>query len=230
MSDEKDMPETDAIANGAATAEDLEAAAADGEAQQTPDPETETEAPTPEAEPEAGSQSPTQDAPTQDAAPEEPPAPPTPEEQIATLNDQVLRTLAELENTRRRAERDRAEALKYGAVSFARDMVGVADNLQRALKAADEMDEASKAALPETVKAVLDGVAATERDLLAALGRHKVKVLSPMGEKFDPNLHEALFEAPGTGQDAGTIIDVIETGYQMEERLLRPAKVGIAKD
>ena len=165
------------------------------------------------------------------AAPaEEAPAPPTPEEQIATLNDQVLRTLAELENTRRRAERDRSEALKYGAVSFARDMVGVADNLQRALKAASEMDEASKTALPETVQAVLEGVAATERDLLAALGRHKVKVLSPMGEKFDPNLHEALFEAPGTGQDAGTIIDVIETGYQMEERLLRPAKVGIAKD
>jgi molecular chaperone GrpE len=163
-------------------------------------------------------------------APEAAPAPPTPEEQIATLNDQVLRTLAELENTRRRAERDRSEALKYGAVSFARDMVGVADNLQRALKAANEMDEASKAALPETVQAVLEGVAATERDLLAALGRHKVKVLSPMGEKFDPNLHEALFEAPGTGQDAGTIIDVIETGYQMEERLLRPAKVGIAKD
>lgn len=166
----------------------------------------------------------------EDGEPAAPPPPPTPEEQIATLNDQVLRTLAELENTRRRAERDRAEALKYGAVSFARDMVGVADNLQRALKAADEMDEASKAALSETVKAVLDGVAATERDLLAALGRHKVKVLSPMGEKFDPNLHEALFEAPGTGQDAGTIIDVIETGYQMEERLLRPAKVGIAKD
>ena len=146
------------------------------------------------------------------------------------MNDQVLRTLAELENTRRRAERDRAEALKYGAVSFARDMVGVADNLQRALKAASEMDAAAKTALPETVQGVLEGVAATERDLLAALGRHKVSVLSPMGEKFDPNLHEALFEAPGTGQDAGTIIDVIETGYQMEERLLRPAKVGIAKD
>jgi len=166
----------------------------------------------------------------EDGEPAAPPPPPTPEEQIATLNDQVLRTLAELENTRRRAERDRAEALKYGAVSFARDMVGVADNLQRALKAASEMDAAAKTALPENVQGVLEGVAATERDLLAALGRHKVKVLSPMGEKFDPNLHEALFEAPGTGQDAGTIIDVIETGYQMEERLLRPAKVGIAKD
>ena len=166
----------------------------------------------------------------EEGEPAAPPPPPTPEEQIATLNDQVLRTLAELENTRRRAERDRAEALKYGAVSFARDMVGVADNLQRALKAASEMDAAAKTALPETVQGVLEGAAATERDLLAALGRHKVKVLSPMGEKFDPNLHEALFEAPGTGQDAGTIIDVIETGYQMEERLLRPAKVGIAKD
>lgn len=166
----------------------------------------------------------------EDGEPAAPPPPPTPEEQIATLNDQVLRTLAELENTRRRAERDRAEALKYGAVSFARDMVGVADNLQRALKAASEMDAAAKIALPETVQAVLEGVAATERDLLAALGRHKVKVLSPMGEKFDPNLHEAMFEAPGTGQESGTIIEVIETGYMMEERLLRPAKVGIAKD
>lgn len=155
---------------------------------------------------------------------------PTAEDQIADLNDQLLRTLAELENTRRRAERDRADALKYGAVSFARDMVGVTDNLQRALKAIGDMDEAARAALPETVSALIDGVAATERDLLATLARHKVSVIAPLGEKFDPNLHEALFEAPGTGQESGTIIDVVETGYIMEERLLRPAKVGIAKD
>ena len=156
--------------------------------------------------------------------------PPTPEEQIAELNDQLLRALAELENTRRRAERDRSEALKYGAVSFARDMVGVTDNLQRALKAIDDMEAAQRDGLPETVSALIDGVAATERDLLAALARHKVSVIAPLGEKFDPNLHEALFEAPGTGQENGTIIDVIETGYVMEERLLRPAKVGIAKE
>jgi molecular chaperone GrpE len=152
------------------------------------------------------------------------------EDKLAAANDQLLRALAELENTRRRAERDRGEALKYGAMSFARDMVGVADNLQRALKAIEDTDAAAKADLPEAVQALLEGVAATERDLLAALGRHKVTPLAPLGEKFDPNLHEALFEAPGTGQEAGTIIDVIETGFMMQERLLRPAKVGIAKD
>lgn len=152
------------------------------------------------------------------------------EEKLAAANDQLLRALAELENTRRRAERDRGEALKYGAMSFARDMVGVADNLSRALKAIDDTDEAAKADLPEAVQALLEGVAATQRDLMATLGRHKVTPLAPLGEKFDPNLHEAMFEAPGTGQEAGTIIDVIETGFMMEERLLRPAKVGIAKD
>jgi molecular chaperone GrpE len=212
MSDDKDINEA-------------EAETSSPEGNQDADKSSEKNADAPNAEEDAAVE-----ANLENGEPAAPPPPPTPEEQIATLNDQVLRTLAELENTRRRAERDRAEALKYGAVSFARDMVGVADNLQRALKAASEMDAAAKTALPETVQGVLEGVAATERDLLAALGRHKVKVLSPMGEKFDPNLHEALFEAPGTGQDAGTIIDVIETGYQMEERLLRPAKVGIAKD
>ena len=155
---------------------------------------------------------------------------PTLEDQIADLNDQLLRSLAELENTRRRAERDRGEALKYGAMSLARDMVGVVDNLQRALQAIEQTDEATKADLPQEVQALLEGVDATQRDLLAVLGRHKVQPLNPMGEKFDPNLHEAMFEAPGTGQPAGTIIDVVETGYVMEERLLRPAKVGIAKD
>lgn len=173
-----------------------------------------------------------------DAAGDEAPAPQdddvggeeTVEEKLAAANDQLLRALAELENTRRRAERDRGEALKYGAMSFARDMLGVVDNLQRALKAVDDTDATAKADLPEAVRALLDGVSATERDLLAALARHKVSPVAALGEKFDPNQHEALFEAPGTGQESGTIIEVVETGYMMEERLLRPAKVGIAKD
>ena len=155
------------------------------------------------------------------------PAEPTAEEQIATLNDQLLRTLAELENTRRRAERDRGDALKFGAMSFARDMLSVADNMQRALKAAADLGADD---LPDAAKAMLEGVEATERDLQASLQRHKVLPINPMGEKFDPNQHEAMFEAPGTGQAAGTIIEVIEIGYMMAERLLRPAKVGIAKD
>ena len=165
-----------------------------------------------------------QDAP-QDA-PEEAAQEPNLEDRLAAANDQLLRSLAELENTRKRAERDRAEALKYGAMSFARDMLGVADNFQRALKAVDDMAEE----VPEAMRGLLDGIAATQRDLLAALARHKVTPLDPMGEKFDPNMHEAMFEAPGTGQESGTIIEVIETGYMMEARLLRPAKVGIAKD
>ena len=162
-----------------------------------------------------------------DAQAEESEAAPSLEDRLADTNDQLLRTLAELENTRRRADRDRAEALKYGAASFARDMLGVADNLQRALNAVAELDQET---LPDAAKSLLEGVAATERDLIASMGRHKVSPVSPMGEKFDPNMHEAMFEAPGTGQPAGTIIEVIETGYMMDERLLRPAKVGIAKD
>ena len=158
------------------------------------------------------------------------PAEETLEEKLADANDQLLRALAELENTRRRAERDRGEALKYGAMSFARDIVGVADNLARALKAIEDTDEAAKADLPEAVQALLEGVDATQRDLMATLARHKVTPIAPLGDKFDPNLHEAMFEAPGTGQDAGTVIDVVETGFMMEERLLRPAKVGVAKD
>ena len=154
-------------------------------------------------------------------------AAPSLEDRLADTNDQLLRALAELENTRRRADRDRTEALKYGAASFARDMLGVADNLQRALHAVAELDQET---LPDAAKSLLEGVAATERDLIASMGRHKVSPVSPMGEKFDPNMHEAMFEAPGTGQPAGTIIEVIETGYIMDERLLRPAKVGIAKD
>ena len=173
-------------------------------------------------------QTPPDDLDAQNAEAEAPaPQEPSPEEQLATMKDQLLRTLAELENTRRRAERDRGEALKYGAMNFARDMLSVADNMQRALSAAGNMGEQD---LPDAVKAMLEGVAATERDLQASLQRHKVMPINPMGEKFDPNLHEAMFEAPGTGQPVGSIIEVIETGYMMSERLLRPAKVGIAKD
>ena len=108
-----------------------------------------------------------------------------------------MRSLAELENTRKRAARDRSEALKFGAMSFARDMLGVVDNLQRALKVMQELGDD----MPDATRSLLEGVAATERDLLAALARHKVTALTPMGEKFDPNLHEAMFEAPGTGQE-----------------------------
>lgn len=146
---------------------------------------------------------------------------------ITDKDDEILRYAAELQNTRRRAEKDRADALKYGATGFARDMVAVGDNLTRALKA---MEDSDREGLPENVINLLEGVAATERDLMATLQRNGVKPIDPMGEKFDANFHEALFEAPGTGQENGTIIQVMETGFMIGERLLRAAKVGVAKD
>ena len=186
----------------------------------------ETQNPAADAPTDSGSE-PVNEASVDEVPVDEAPAEPTAEEQIAALNDQLLRTLAELENTRRRAERDRGDALKFGAMSFARDMLSVADNMQRALKSAADLGADD---LPDAAKAMLEGVEASERDLQASLQRHKVMPINPMGEKFDPNQHEAMFEAPGTGQAAGTIIEVIEIGYVMAERLLRPAKVGIAKD
>ena len=160
-----------------------------------------------------------------DDAPQEQ-APIDPADQMAELNDKLLRALAELENTRRRAERDRIDAQQYGMMRFGRDMLSVADNLGRALAA---LPEESRADLPENVAALIEGVAATERDLLATFERHQISPITPLGEKFDPNFHEAMFEAPGTGQAAGTIIEVIEAGYRIGDRLLRPARVGVAK-
>ena len=225
--DEKTEPtkETGATTDKAADSTSAQAqteAKADAEAPETGAPEIEApETETPETE------TPETEATTEQKGGQEAEATPSVEERLAETNEQLLRALAELENTRRRADRDRAEALKYGAASFARDMLGVADNLQRALNAVAELDQDT---LPDAAKSLLEGVAATERDLIASMGRHKVSPVSPMGEKFDANIHEAMFEAPGTGQPAGTIIEVIETGYIMDERLLRPAKVGIAKD
>ena len=150
-----------------------------------------------------------------------------PEQQITELNEKMLRLAAELENTRRRAERDKSDALRYGVTGFARDMVSVGDNLTRALNAIEETD---REGLSNNMVNLLEGVGATQRDLMAALQRNGVKPIAPEGEKFDPNFHEAMYEAPGTGQDNGTIIEVVEIGYMIGDRLLRAAKVGVAKD
>ena len=220
--DEKTEPKEE---TGAATDKAADSTAAQAQTEAKADAEApEIEAPEIEA-PET--ETPETETATEQKGEQEAEATPSVEDRLAETNDQLLRALAELENTRRRADRDRAEALKYGAASFARDMLGVADNLQRALNAVAELDQDT---LPDAAKSLLEGIAATERDLIASMGRHKVSPVSPMGEKFDANIHEAMFEAPGTGQPAGTIIEVIETGYMMDERLLRPAKVGIAKD
>ncbi len=140
------------------------------------------------------------------------------------LKDKLLRTLADMENLRRRTERDMADAKAYAVTSFARDLVGVADNLRRALESlgtsAHEHDAATKT--------MVEGVELTERELLKSLDKQGVKKLEPLGQKFDPNLHQAMFEAPDPTQPKGHVVAVIQSGYAIHGRVLRPALVGVS--
>lgn len=146
--------------------------------------------------------------------------------QIATLKDQALRATAEAENVRRRAAREKADASKYGISNLARDLLSVPDNLTRAI---DSVSEAAQQAGGETLQTLLEGVKLTQKELLQVLERHGIQPIHPEGEKFDPNFHQAMFEAPGTGQPDGTVVQVVQTGYLIGDRLLRPAMVGVAK-
>jgi molecular chaperone GrpE len=142
------------------------------------------------------------------------------------LKDKALRLAAEMENLRRRTARDMHDARNYAIANFARDMLTVSDNLQRALAAvpaeAKEKGEAGFAAL-------LEGVEMTERGMLSTLERHGVKKIEPEGERFDPNFHQAMFEVPNPDLPANTVVQVVQTGYVIGERMLRPAMVGVSK-
>ena len=140
------------------------------------------------------------------------------------LKDRLLRALAETENVRRRAERERTDATKYGVTQFARDLLDVADNLRRALDSVPENQVRD-----DVIRNLLTGVAATERALLAAFERHGIRRVDPKGERFDHNFHQAIFEAENTGKPAGTVVEVLQPGYLLHDRLLRPAMVGVAK-
>lgn len=146
--------------------------------------------------------------------------------EVAELKDRLLRALAEAENTRRRTEREKQDATQYAVTKFARDMLSVADNLKRALDAFPP--EARSAAAPQ-VKAVLEGVEATERHLQSTLERHGVKMIDTNGARFDPNLHQAIAEVPAEGKQPGSIVNVVQTGYLIADRLLRPAMVTVAR-
>ena len=146
------------------------------------------------------------------------------ETELADVKDRMLRALAETENTRRRAQREREDSQKYAITGFAKDLLSAVDNLRRALESVPEA-EVKDAKL----RGLLDGVAATERELLSALERHGVKRIDPKGEKFDHNFHQAIFEVENTGQPAGTVVEVLQPGYVLHDRLLRPAMVGVAK-
>lgn len=148
------------------------------------------------------------------------------QEQVAALKDKYLRAHAEMENTRRRAEKDVADARNFSIAGFARDMLSVADNLGRALSA---VDPALREAADNTLKTLLEGVELTNRELAKTLEKHGVRLLDPMDQKFDPNFHQAMFEIPDESVPAGTVKQVIQPGYAIGERVLRPAMVGVSK-
>ena len=148
------------------------------------------------------------------------------EAQVGDLKDQLLRTLADMENLRRRTEREIADTRSYAVSSFARDILSVGDNLSRALAALPaEAREGAGAA----VTALLDGVEMTERELLNAMEKHGVRKVDPAGEKFDPNFHQAMFEVPNPEVPNGTVVQVVQAGYKIGDRVLRPALVGVGR-
>ena len=145
----------------------------------------------------------------------------SPEEKIEELEDKLLRTIAEMDNMRKRSDKERSEAYKIGASIFIKDMLPIIDNLQRALTSFVD-DEGSD------TKSFVDGTNAILRDFESLLDKTGVKTINPEGEKFDPNFHEAMFEIPSDEHEAGIILQVIEQGYVLENRLLRAAKVGVS--
>ena len=146
--------------------------------------------------------------------------------EVADLKDRLLRTLAEMENLRRRTEREIADSRQYAVASFARDLLGVADNMQRALGtlSADFRDQADP-----VVKSHIEGVELTERELLKVMERHGIRKFDPQGQKFDPNLHQAMMQVPDPRVPDGTVVQVMQPGYMIGERVLRPALVGVSK-
>lgn len=146
--------------------------------------------------------------------------------EVAESRDRMLRTLAEMENLRRQTQREISNAKTYGISSFAREVLDIADNLQRALDAVPaEAREAADAGL----KALIEGVELTERSLHNTLEKNGVQKFDPLGQKFDPNVQQAMFEVPDASVPAGTVVQVVQAGYMIGERILRPALVGVAK-
>jgi molecular chaperone GrpE len=144
----------------------------------------------------------------------------------ADLKDRVLRAMAETENLRKRAEREKAEATLYAATNFARDLLSVGDSLSKALEI---MDEDARANADESTRNFIEGIELTRRELLNSFQKHGIVEVNPSDEKFDPNFHQAMFEVPGSGKPNGTVVQVVQTGYKIGERVLRPALVGVAK-
>jgi molecular chaperone GrpE len=146
--------------------------------------------------------------------------------EVAEARDKMLRMLAEMENLRQRTRREVADAKIYGITGFARDVLDIADNLQRAL---DAVPAEARAAADPGLKALIEGVELTERSLLNALEKNGVKKFDPAGQKFDPNFQQAMYEVPDPSVPSGTVVQVVQAGFMIGERVLRPALVGVSK-
>jgi molecular chaperone GrpE len=146
--------------------------------------------------------------------------------EVAEARDKALRTLAEMENLRKRTAKEVTDARAYGITGFARDVLDIADNLQRAL---DAVPAETRESADPMLKALIEGVELTERSLLNALEKNGVRKFDPSGEKFDPNFQQAMYEVPDASVPQGTVVQVVQAGYTIGDRVLRPALVGIAK-
>lgn len=151
-----------------------------------------------------------------------------PEQEIAELKDRFLRLAAELENTRRRAEREKADAGRYAIAGFARDLLGVSDNFERALRAAGVSGDDIPEGHSDAFNGLVAGIQMTEKELLTVLERHGVQRISPAGEKFDPNLHQAVAQVPSADIPPGHVVDVAQPGFTIGERVLRAAMVTVS--
>ena len=146
--------------------------------------------------------------------------------ELAEAKDRLLRTLADMDNMRKRTEREVADARVYGISNFARDILGVADNMHRAMQA---LDDELRAKADEATKALLEGVELTERELINVLEKHGVTKVEPLGQKFDPNRHQAMYEIEDASVPSGSVIQVMQAGYLIGDRVLRPALVAVSK-
>ena len=145
--------------------------------------------------------------------------------QIDELNDRLLRMAAEMENLRKRSLKEREDAIKYSTTKFARDIITVADDLERAIESVQGIDFETN----DTMKTLHDGVELTLRSLTQIFSRNGIERFDPLGEKFDPTMHEAMFEVPNSENDSGIIVHLVEPGYRLNDRILRPARVGVSK-
>ena len=145
-------------------------------------------------------------------------------EEIKTLKEEKIRVLAEMENLRKRFEREKIDSIKYGSVNFARDVLSPGDNLERALSAINEEEEQS-----QSIKNLIEGLLMVKKELSTALEKNGITKIDSLNKKFDPNLHQAMMEIENNDLDEGVVVQEIQTGYMMHDRLLRPAMVGVSK-